>query len=89
MMFARALLSAIAAFALPTAAFADDTPCPPYEVVGTGPDLVLVPGLGSSPDVWDGVKDSLAKDYRLHLVHVAGFAGPAPDGDPATVIERT
>lgn len=89
MMFARTLLSALAAFALPTAAFADDTPCPPYEVVGTGPDLVLVPGLGSSPDVWDGVKDSLAKDYRLHLVHVAGFAGRAPDGDPATVIERT
>jgi hypothetical protein len=35
---------------------------------------VLVPGLGSSPAVWDGVKTSLAKDYRLHLVHVAGFA---------------
>ena len=51
-----------------------------------GPDLVLVPGLGSSPAVWDGVKASLAKDYRVHLVHVAGFAGRAPEGDPATLV---
>lgn len=85
---ARSLIGALAALTLPNAALADDT-CPPFEVTGSGPDLVLVPGLGSSPAVWDGVKDSLAKDYRLHLVHVAGFAGRAPVGDPATLVERT
>jgi pimeloyl-ACP methyl ester carboxylesterase len=85
----RPLLAALAAVILPTAALAEDAPCPPFEVTGTGPDLVLVPGLGSSPAVWDGVKASLAKDYRLHLVHVAGFAGRAPAGDPATLLERT
>jgi pimeloyl-[acyl-carrier protein] methyl ester esterase len=85
---ARPFFAALAALVLPTAALADDT-CPPFEVTGTGPDLVLVPGLGSSPQVWEGVKDSLAKDYRLHLVHVAGFAGRAPAGDPATLVERT
>jgi pimeloyl-ACP methyl ester carboxylesterase len=37
----------------------------------------------------DGVKASLAKDYRLHLVHVAGFAGRPPEGDPATLFART
>lgn len=85
-----AALAALAALVLPTAAFAQDAaPCPPFEVVGSGPDLVLVPGLGSSPAVWDGVRDSLARDYRLHLVHVAGFAGRAAEGDPATLIERT
>lgn len=85
----RPLLAALAALILPTAALADGASCPPFEVVGSGPDLVLVPGLGSSPAVWDGVKDSLAKDYRLHLVQVAGFAGREPSGDPAKVVERT
>lgn len=86
----RALLAALAALILsPAAARAEDAPCPSFEVTGSGPDLVLVPGLGSSPAVWDGVKDSLAKDFRLHLVHVAGFAGRAPEGDPATLIDRT
>lgn len=84
----RPLFAALAALMLPAAALAEDA-CPPFEVVGTGPDLVLVPGLGSSPEVWEGVKDSLARDYRLHLVHVAGFAGRAPEGDPATLVERT
>lgn len=83
-------LAALAALLLPAAALAEDAgPCPPFEVTGSGPDLVLVPGLGSSPQVWDGVRDSLAKDYRLHLVHVAGFAGRAAQGDPATLLERT
>jgi pimeloyl-ACP methyl ester carboxylesterase len=87
---ARPLMAALAAVLLPAAAFAEDAaPCPPFEVTGSGPDLVLVPGLGSSPAVWDGVKDSLAKDYRVHMVHVAGFAGRAPTGDPATLVERT
>lgn len=84
----RPLIAALAALMLPAAALAEEA-CPPFEVTGSGPDLVLVPGLGSSPQVWDGVKDSLAKDYRVHLVHVAGFAGRAPEGDPATLVERT
>ena len=89
MTFNRPLIAALVAALLPTAAMADNAPCPAFEVTGSGPDLVLVPGLGSSPAVWDGVKESLARDYRLHLVHVAGFAGRAPTGDPATLVERT
>ena len=83
----RPLLAALAALLVPAAALAEDAPCPPFEVVGSGPDLVLVPGLGAHPDTWGGVKDSLAKDYRLHLVHIAGFAGRAPVGDPAAVLD--
>jgi pimeloyl-ACP methyl ester carboxylesterase len=45
---------------------------------GTGPDIILVPGLASHRDVWAGVADSLDDRYRLHLVHVNGFAGAAP-----------
>jgi pimeloyl-ACP methyl ester carboxylesterase len=45
---------------------------------GTGPDIILVPGLNSHRDVWKGVADSLEGRYRLHLVQVNGFAGLAP-----------
>ncbi|WP_017664505.1 alpha/beta fold hydrolase [Porphyrobacter sp. AAP82] len=85
----RLPLAALAALLLPAAVHAEDAPCPPFEVTGTGPDLVLVPGLGSSPETWSVVKESLAKDYRLHLVHVAGFAGRPAQGDPARVLENT
>lgn len=90
MILARPLLAAIAALCVtPAAAHAEDAPCPPFEVTGSGPDLVLMPGLGSSPETWSLVKESLAKDYRLHLVHVAGFAGRPAKGDPAQVLKNT
>ena len=47
-------------------------------VRGTGPDIIMVPGLNSHRDVWNGVADSLEGRYRLHLVQVSGFAGLAP-----------
>lgn len=84
----RPLIAALAALLLPAAVHAE-APCPRFEVTGTGPDLVLVPGLGSHPETWSIVKESLAKDYRLHLVHVAGFAGRPPQGDPARVLQNT
>jgi pimeloyl-ACP methyl ester carboxylesterase len=51
-------------------------------VVGSGPDVVLIPGLSSSPDVW---KDTVAAvpGYRYHLIKVAGFDG-APAGANAS-----
>jgi pimeloyl-ACP methyl ester carboxylesterase len=45
---------------------------------GTGPDIILIPGLASHRDVWAGVADSLDDRYRLHLLQVNGFAGAAP-----------
>ena len=45
------------------------------EVVGSGPDLVLVPGLDSSRQTWKHTAERLRGRYRLHLVQVAGFAG--------------
>jgi pimeloyl-ACP methyl ester carboxylesterase len=54
-----------------------------FAVVDAGtvgkPDVVLIPGLGSSRTVWDGEAKLLAPNYRLHLVQVNGFAG-APAG---------
>lgn len=45
------------------------------EVVGRGPDVVLLPGLASSRAVWAATVARLRPHYRLHLVQIAGFAG--------------
>ncbi|HEX9932334.1 MAG TPA: alpha/beta hydrolase [Allosphingosinicella sp.] len=46
-------------------------------VRGHGPDVVLIPGLSSSPEVWESTIAALP-GYRYHVVHVSGFAGRAP-----------
>ena len=46
---------------------------------GSGPDVILIPGLaGHREDAWGGVIETLDDRYRLHLVQVNGFAGVAP-----------
>jgi len=39
-------------------------------------DIILIPGLASSPSIWNSLRKSL-NGYRLHLVHISGFAGKA------------
>ena len=52
------------------------------EVVGAGPDLILIPGLASSREVWRATADRLKATHRVHLVQLAGFAGqPWSHGD--------
>ena len=50
-------------------------------VQGAGPDLILVPGLACSRDVWAGVVAGLGGRYRVHLVQVAGFGGEPARGN--------
>jgi len=38
-------------------------------------DVILIPGLSSSPEVWDMLTDELKGRYRVHRIHVQGFAG--------------
>lgn len=45
------------------------------------PDLILIPGLSSSPDIWQSTVDHLAGRYRVHRIHLAGFAGAAPQAN--------
>jgi pimeloyl-ACP methyl ester carboxylesterase len=47
-------------------------------VTGKGPDVILVPGLASSGEVWNATVKQLAPTHRVHVVQVAGFAGAAP-----------
>ena len=52
------------------------------EVVGQGPDVILIPGLASSREVWRATADRLKASHRVHLVQLAGFAGePWSHGD--------
>ncbi|MEL6413603.1 MAG: alpha/beta hydrolase [Pseudomonadota bacterium] len=49
--------------------------------VGSGPDVILVPGLASSASVWDGTVAALDGQYTFHIVQVAGFAGAPARGN--------
>ena len=48
------------------------------EIVGHGPDVVLIPGLASSRETWRATAERLRGRYRLHLIQIAGFAGEPP-----------
>jgi pimeloyl-[acyl-carrier protein] methyl ester esterase len=63
-----------------SAAFASDRLS--VEVVGAGPDVILIPGFGSSREVWRAEAERLKATHRVHLVQLAGFAGePWTHGD--------
>jgi pimeloyl-ACP methyl ester carboxylesterase len=47
---------------------------------GSGPDVVLIPGLNSSPRVWAEMVQAVP-GYRYHLVQVSGFAGQPKGGN--------
>ena len=49
---------------------------------GSGPDVILIPGLGSTPEVWRELVAAVP-GYRYHLVQLNGFAG-APLGGNAS-----
>lgn len=49
-------------------------------VRGSGPDVILIPGLSSSPEIWESTIAALP-GYRYHLVHVAGFAAMPAAGN--------
>jgi pimeloyl-ACP methyl ester carboxylesterase len=56
-------------------------------VEGRGPDVILIPGLTASRDMWRGTVKAVP-GYRYHLVQVAGFAGePAGANASGAVVE--
>lgn len=56
--------------------------------IGAGPDVVLIPGLATSRDVWRGTVERVA-GYRFHLIQVRGFAGEPPGANvkPGPLLE--
>ncbi len=45
------------------------------EVHGSGPPVLLIPGLGCGGNVWDGTVEALSDRYTCHVFTLAGFAG--------------
>ena len=91
-----AIIGAVIAICVATADKADARPVEPVaaaqtaftsdrlsvQVIGTGPDVILIPGFGSSRDVWRPLAERLSATHRVHLVQLAGFAGePWVHGD--------
>lgn len=48
------------------------------EARGSGPDVILIPGLASTSAVWARTAERLDDRYRVHLVTVKGFGAVAP-----------
>ena len=49
------------------------------ETRGQGPDMILIPGLASTGEVWRRTADRLDTRYRVHLISIRGF-GQIPAG---------
>jgi pimeloyl-ACP methyl ester carboxylesterase len=76
-----AAMPALAVAATPSgtaAAFASDRIS--VTAKGSGPDVILVPGLTSSPAAWKFVAEDVP-GYRYHYVQVKGFAGTPAEGN--------
>lgn len=82
----RAVLATVAATLLSAASLGAAQAAEPAPVIrtlgrftvemrGQGPDVILIPGLASSREVWSLISPDLARTHRIHLVQLAGFAG--------------
>ncbi len=50
-------------------------------VTGTGPDVLLIPGLASSTRVFGPLIEAHSKTYRFHAIQIHGFAETRPTGN--------
>lgn len=52
-------------------------------VRGQGPDVILIPGLASTSQVWNRTADRLDDRYTVHLVSIRGFGNIPPQANAA------
>jgi pimeloyl-ACP methyl ester carboxylesterase len=50
-------------------------------VVGSGPPMILIPGLACSGEVWRATAEQFKSRYECHLITPAGFADQPPTGE--------
>lgn len=74
------LMAALLAAFAPAAAAPFESDRIAVTVEGKGPDVILIPGLTSSPLAWSMTTPKLP-GYRYHLVQVKGFAGTPVAGN--------
>jgi pimeloyl-ACP methyl ester carboxylesterase len=85
MMQIQILLAAVSIVSAPMAVASPANPASDrFRVVveGSGPDVILIPGLSSSAAVWNNTAKQLKPNHRVHRIQVAGFAGE-PTGSNA------
>ena len=58
------------------------------DILGEGPDLVLLHGWAMHGGIWGSVRDLLSQQFRLHLVDLPGH-GWSPACEPATLAHLT
>jgi pimeloyl-ACP methyl ester carboxylesterase len=59
------------------------------DVVGSGEPVILIPGLASSGEVWNGTVQHLCGPRQCHVLTLAGFAGqPAIEGPLLPQVEQ-
>ncbi len=73
----RLLFISAAAFALAVPAHAAEPTRFSVVTVGTGPDVILIPGLSSPRAVWQSTAERLKATHRVHLIQLKGFGEPA------------
>ncbi|MFD1611034.1 alpha/beta fold hydrolase [Sphingomonas tabacisoli] len=76
----RAFFAAAAMFAASPAFAAFQSDRISVTTEGSGPDVVLIHGLASSPRVWKGTIEKVP-GYRYHLVQIAGMGATPPGGN--------
>lgn len=58
-------------------------------IEGSGPDLIMIPGLTSNRRVWDQAVAGLGGRYRVHRLQIAGFGGePAGPNVEGPILEN-
>jgi pimeloyl-[acyl-carrier protein] methyl ester esterase len=55
-------------------------------VRGSGPDVILIPGLASTSAIWERTAKALEGRYRVHMVTVRGFGELAPAANASGAI---
>ena len=79
-----ALISVSAAQSLPVPSEDPNAQRISVQTQGSGTDIILIPGLASSREVWADLASDLRTGHRIHLVELAGFADtpaiPSPEG---------
>ncbi len=84
MRLAVLLALAVPALSVPSASVAAAPVFAPsrftVETSGSGPDVILIPGLTASKDIWRPTVAAVP-GYRYHLIQVSGFAGAPTRGN--------
>lgn len=81
-LFLSVLVSASATQSIPIPSNHPNSQSISVQTQGSGPDVILIPGLASSREVWADLASTLRMSHRIHLVELAGFASTPAIANP-------